>query len=100
MNDRSGVTRQPGWQRAAKAKLPEGLSVDGTRLKILEAALRIFATKGFHGASIRDLAAVAELTPSVVYAHFPSKEHVLAELARAGHEAHFHALQSALLAAG
>jgi AcrR family transcriptional regulator len=100
MNDRSGATRQPGWQRASRAKLPAGLSVDGPRLKILEAALRIFATKGFHGASIRDLAALAELTPSAVYAYFPSKEHVLAELARAGHEAHFHTLQSALLEVG
>lgn len=76
------------------------MASDGTRRRILEAALRLFATEGFHGASIRDIAKLGELQGSAVYAHFPSKEHVLAELARGGHEVHFNALQAALLETG
>lgn len=90
MNDRSG----------AHGTLPLDMAPEGPRRRILEAALRLFATRGFHGSSVRDIVAVAEMQASAVYAHFASKEHVLAELARAGHEAHFHALQSALLDAG
>ena len=82
------------------AQLPPGIVADGARRKILEASLRLFATEGFHGASIRDIVRLAELQASAVYAHFPSKEHVLAELARVGHEAHFNALQAALLETG
>lgn len=72
----------------------------GTRARILDAALRLFAERGFHGASMRDLAKVVELQASALYVHFPSKEHVLAELARDGHELHHQALRAALLEAG
>ncbi len=96
MNDRSEEWR-PALRAVRAAKLPAGLAADGVPLKILGAALRLFATHGFHGASIRDIVSLVELQASAVYAHFPSKEHILAELTRAGHEAHFNALQSALL---
>jgi AcrR family transcriptional regulator len=98
MNDRS----ETRWRASGQALLPAGLTVDvgGPRFKILEAALRLFATKGFHGASVRDIVGLVEMQASAVYAHFPSKEHVLAELARAGHEAHHEALQAAVLDAG
>jgi AcrR family transcriptional regulator len=49
---------------------------------------------------MRELGKLAELQPSALYVHFPSKEHVLAELARLGHEAHQAALREALLEAG
>lgn len=62
--------------------------------------MRLFATHGFHGSSMRDLARVVELQPSALYVHFPSKEHVLAELVRAGHEAHHHGIRAAMLEAG
>jgi AcrR family transcriptional regulator len=90
MNDRSDV----------RAVLPPGSSADGTRRRILESALRLFAVQGFHGASMRELAKLVEIQPSALYVHFPSKEHVLAELARVGHEAHHAALRAALLEAG
>jgi AcrR family transcriptional regulator len=99
MNDRSARLR-PAWASAQAAVLPPQVDADGPRRKILEAALRLFATQGFHGSSIREIVKLVELQASAVYAHFPSKESVLAELARLGHQAHFHALQSALLDAG
>lgn len=74
--------------RTEKARLPPEAMLEGTRRRILEVALQLFASEGYHATSIRDIAAVVELRPSALYAHFPSKEHVLAELARVGYEAH------------
>ncbi|MBZ4419298.1 TetR/AcrR family transcriptional regulator [Myxococcus sp. RHSTA-1-4] len=86
--------------RAQPTSLPPSAGPHGTRRRILETALELFASRGFHDTSIRDLAAVLELRPSALYAHFPSKDHVLAELVRIGHEAHHEALRAALLDAG
>lgn len=102
MNDRSVVharTLRPS-QEAAAPVLPPGLSAEGPRRRILEAALRLFAERGFYGASIRDIVQLASMQASAVYAHFASKEHVLAELARAGHEAHLQVLQASMLECG
>jgi AcrR family transcriptional regulator len=87
MNDRSAL-------------LPPHLAAEGTRRRILEGAVRLFATQGFHGSSMRELAKLVELQASALYVHFPSKEHVLAELVRAGHEAHQQAIRAAMLEAG
>ncbi len=96
MNDRSDSERV---RAARRAKLPPAES-DATARRILEAALRLFATQGFHGTSMRDLAKVLEIQPSALYGSFPSKDHLLAELVRLGHEHHHATLRSALLAAG
>ncbi|XXF78686.1 TetR/AcrR family transcriptional regulator [Myxococcaceae bacterium GXIMD 01537] len=85
---------------ALKPHLPPAVTQDGTRRRILEVALQLFASRGFHDASIRDLAQALGLRPSALYAHFPSKEHVLAELVLVGHEALHTALASALEGAG
>jgi AcrR family transcriptional regulator len=98
MNDRSGVTT--GRKSLPRASLPPNLRAEGNRRRVLEAALRLFAVQGFHGSSMRELAAVAEMQPSALYVHFPSKEQLLAELVRVGHEAHHDALRAALLDAG
>jgi AcrR family transcriptional regulator len=82
------------------AHLPSQSLPDGTKGRILKAALRLFIEHGFAGASIRDLARELELQPTALYAHFPSKEHVLAELARIGFEAHYDALRRATLGVG
>ncbi|HTE56226.1 MAG TPA: TetR/AcrR family transcriptional regulator [Kofleriaceae bacterium] len=90
----------PSGLTSKKALLPPSAGGDGTRRRILEVALQLFARDSFHGASIRDLARALELQPSALYAHFSSKEHVLAELVRAGHEVHLDSVRGALLAAG
>lgn len=86
--------------RAGKALLPPSSVPDGPRRRILEAALQFFASSGFHGTSIRDIARVLELQASALYTHFPSKEHILSELVRLGHEVHAATLQAALRGAG
>jgi AcrR family transcriptional regulator len=80
-------------------KLP-ALAKTGTYRRILEEALVLFAQRGFHGTSVRDIASAVGLQIAALYVHFPSKGHVLAELCRVGHEEHQRGLRAALLDAG
>ena len=96
MNDRSESDRIRDARRARLPKAP----LEPAPRRILEAALRMFAETGFHATSMRDLAKALEIQPSALYASFPSKDHLLAELVRIGHEFHLASLRSALLAAG
>ena len=73
---------------------------DSTRRRILETALGLFAQRGYHGTSVRDLTGVLGLQPGAIYGHFASKEHILGELVRLGHEHHLGELRAALLACG
>lgn len=58
----------------------------------------LFADRGFHGTSVRDLAEALAQQPSALYKHFPSKEHILAELVTQGFALHHQALADTLLA--
>jgi AcrR family transcriptional regulator len=80
--------------------LPTQPAADGTRGRILLAGLGLFAEHGYHGTSIRDIAAGADVQSASLYAHFPSKEAILAELVLAGHEEHHTRLVTALLDSG
>lgn len=53
--------------------------------RLLAAAAKAFATKGFHATTTRDIAQGAGLSPAGVYVHFGSKLDVLFELSREGH---------------
>ncbi len=86
--------------RPNKAILPPGGLAEGTRRRILEVGLRLFAARGFHGTSVRDLAAALELQPSALYAHFPSKEHLLAELVLLGYQAQQEIVRTRMREAG
>ena len=50
------------------------------REAILSAAMRLFAEKGYAGASTREICEVAGITKPVLYYHFRSKEHLYQEL--------------------
>jgi AcrR family transcriptional regulator len=50
---------------------------NGSRLRLLEAAERLFAEHGYNGVSIRDIAAAARANISSVYYHFDSKPKLL-----------------------
>jgi AcrR family transcriptional regulator len=73
---------------AREGGLPEDTGPAGTRRRILEAALGLFAEKGFAGASIRDIATAAGIQSASLYAHYASKEQILADLVLLGHEDH------------
>ena len=85
---------------ATEPDLPAAATRPGNAGRLLGAALSLFARRGFAGTSIREIAAEAGLTSAALYTHFESKEHVLAELLRAGHEDHHVRLRRALLDTG
>jgi len=51
-----------------------------TREDILEAAAQVFRQKGFHGASMSDIAEVVNLQKASLYHHVSSKQEILSEL--------------------
>lgn len=53
---------------------------------LLTSAVRCFAANGYHGTTTRDISSGAGLSPAALYVHFSSKELVLFEIIRAGHE--------------
>lgn len=96
MDDPRGESRR---LTAVAVVLPEGVTPPGTRGKILEAALSVFAGSGFAGGSIRQIAAAVGINSATMYAHYPSKGHVLAELVSIGHQELLTRLTDALAAA-
>ncbi|MCR6030586.1 TetR family transcriptional regulator [Nocardioides sp. zg-579] len=58
------------WRRYDPPDLP----------RVLDAALQCFAEQGYHGTSIRDLAATAGLSVPGVYHHYRSKQEILLAL--------------------
>ncbi|WP_454195057.1 TetR/AcrR family transcriptional regulator [Nocardia sp. Marseille-Q1738] len=49
---------------------------------MLDAALDVFAVKGIDGASVKDIAAAAEVTPGLLYHYFAGKEALVTALLR------------------
>lgn len=47
------------------------------RALIVDEAARLFAARGYHAASVRDIAAACGVTPGAIYSHFASKEELL-----------------------
>ncbi|MFE4500982.1 TetR/AcrR family transcriptional regulator [Rhodococcus sp. NPDC056743] len=84
---------------AGPAELPEGVAPVGTRGRILRAALALFAESGYSAVSIRRIAAEVGITSASLYAHYRSKEQILAELVLIGHRELHVRLTSALATA-
>lgn len=55
-------------------------------MRLFQAAADAFGAKGFHATTTRDIASRAGLSPAGVYVHFASKEDLLFQLCREGHE--------------
>jgi len=84
---------------------------EDTREQLLESAMKLFAAKGFYGASLASIADELGLTKQALLHHFGRKEKLYAEIlarisdrmlgfvesARASHEAPVEQLQAALL---
>jgi AcrR family transcriptional regulator len=54
--------------------------------RLLLAALEAFAAHGFDGATTRDIAGRAGMSPAAVYVHYGSKAELLYEISRTGHD--------------
>lgn len=88
VRDRSGgygeVAERPrrrgkvGEQRRRRTRTTK--SADQVRADLLSGAARLFATRGFSEVSIADIARTAGVATGTFYAHFPSKDDVVAQL--------------------
>ena len=80
--------------------LPPRARADGTQRRVQETALVLFAERGYHGVSMRDLATEVGMRASSLYVHVASKEELLVELILLGHEEHRDGMRQAVLDAG
>ncbi|MFD2473580.1 TetR/AcrR family transcriptional regulator [Amycolatopsis silviterrae] len=56
-----------------------------TARKLVRAGVETFATRGFHGTSLRDIIAGTGLSTAALYVHFRSKEELLFEISHRGY---------------
>ena len=81
----------------SSATSPPTSDPDATTVeRLLQAAAHAFADKGFHATTTRDIASGAGLSPAGVYVHFGSKEELLFNLSRSGHESAIRLLRAAI----
>lgn len=66
-----------------------------TRREILDRALELFATHGFSGSSMRDIAKAVGVRESALYHHFPNKRSILAAVLEESGPAAFSSLITA-----
>lgn len=64
-----------------------GESVPDSSRRMMEAAIDAFAERGYHATTTRDIATRVGLSPAALYVHFPSKQALLTQISRLGHEA-------------
>ena len=53
--------------------MPKIVDHDKRRVQILESAFSLFATSGYHGVSVRNIAKSTGMTTGMLYHYFPSK---------------------------
>ena len=49
---------------------------DNTRQRILNAAIHIFASKGYHDTRVDEIVSASQTSKGAVYFHFPSKQEI------------------------
>src|SRR5262249_10828243 len=81
----------PSWrERSPRRRAPQ----------IIDAAARVFAERGFHGASTQDIADVLGIRQASLYYYFPSKEGALELVCLKGVEGFFDAAKAIAAAPG
>ena len=70
------------------------------RDQILAAVTSIFLRHGFHGASMRDICAAAEMSPGALYRYFSSKDVIIEAVVEQHHERWAEALRGAATCEG
>jgi AcrR family transcriptional regulator len=76
------------------------LTGEARRIALLEAALEVFAKRGYHASSIDDIAREAGVSKALIYEHFTSKQDLYAELLEQHAGELFSALAEAISEAG
>lgn len=62
-----------------------GVAPEAAR-RLLLAAVAAFAERGFHATTTRDIAGRAGMSPAALYIHYRTKEDLLHQISRVGHE--------------
>ena len=70
-------------QVSTRRSMPNTTEED-TRARILQAALRLFARKGYDGTTTKDLANSAKVAEGTLFRYFPNKKSILIEVATSG----------------
>lgn len=70
---------QQAWRKMRHSRTEED-----TRTKILQAALQLFARRGYDGTTTKDLAKSAGVAEGTLFRYFPNKKAILIEVATAG----------------
>ncbi|WP_199487253.1 TetR/AcrR family transcriptional regulator [Actinomadura spongiicola] len=79
------MSLKPGGPMRRRPGRPPKKEAGDTKAELVEAALRLFAQKGYTGTSIRAIAREVGLSESVLYAHFAGKQDIFdAAVARLG----------------
>jgi TetR/AcrR family transcriptional regulator, repressor of fatR-cypB operon len=76
MNVRSETSGPPPRRRRGRPL------VDDKRRRILDAALRVFAERGYHGTAVPEVAAAAKVGTGTLYRYFATKETLVNEVYR------------------
>jgi len=66
------------------------LSSDERRAAIIKSVRRVFADKGFHGTTTRELADAAGVSEALLYKHFPTKEALFSAMQFSCYGAQYH----------
>src|SRR5688572_20358566 len=82
-DNRKAAAARGGSPAAGAAKRRRGRPlVDDKRRRILDAALTVFAAKGYHGTSVPDVADAAGVGTGTLYRYFEHKEALVNEVYR------------------
>ena len=73
------IFSQQAWRESRNSLTPED-----TRTKILQAALKLFAKRGYDGTTTKDLAKSAGVAEGTLFRHFTNKKAILVEVATEG----------------
>ena len=74
------TTKTPSRPRAPEQDTAHGKSADSTRSKIVTAALRAFATRGFEAVSLKEITTASGANVAAIHYHFGSKEALIREV--------------------
>lgn len=74
------VRERGGRTRSVREKKPGPARDPDKRARILEAAIRVFAKKGFYGAKVSEIAADAGVADGTIYLYFKNKDDLLISL--------------------
>lgn len=80
------MTKRLLTMRSMTPSTPASVPRVDARTRLAQAAVEAFAAKGFHGTTTRDISIAAGMSPAALYVHHRSKEELLFELSRVGHQ--------------